>query len=147
MLSNTCKYAVRAVIYLAVWQNGDTKIGIKRIAKELNLPTPFLGKILQLLTKHKLLNSTKGPNGGFSLAKPANEISLYDIVTIIDGNGLFEECMIGLKICEIDKSKEIMCPFYQKSHPIRSKILSVFKEQSVGEFASGIKKFGDILNF
>ena len=63
MLSNTSKYAIRAVIYLALFSSDEKKIGIREISKELGLPTPFLGKILQMLAKQKILNSTKGPMG------------------------------------------------------------------------------------
>ena len=66
MLSNSCKYGIRAVIYLAKNPVDNGKIGIKRISEDLGLPTPFLAKILQLLAKHKILTSSKGPHGGFS---------------------------------------------------------------------------------
>ena len=64
MLSNTCKYALRALIYLAKFSKEEKMIGIKKISEDLNLSSPFLGKILQNLVKQKLLVSTKGPNGG-----------------------------------------------------------------------------------
>ena len=53
MLSNTCKYGIRAVLYLAMNTKKEKKIGIKQISQDLNIPTPFLGKILQSLVKHK----------------------------------------------------------------------------------------------
>ena len=59
MLSNTCKYAVRALIYLGKYSEGGTKIGIKKISSDLLIPTPFLGKILQNLVRQKILVSTK----------------------------------------------------------------------------------------
>ena len=59
MLSNTCKYGIRAVIYIALSNTDKRRIGIKEISKELDIPTPFLGKILQTLVKDKLLVSTK----------------------------------------------------------------------------------------
>jgi len=80
MLSNTCKYALRALIYLGKFSEEDKRIGIKKISEDLGLSSPFLGKILQNLVKQKLLVSTKGPNGGFALAKDASEITLWDIV-------------------------------------------------------------------
>ena len=69
MLSTTSKYAIRAVIYLALHSDGKTKVGQKEIAAQLAMPPPFLGKILQLLVKQGILVSVKGPNGGFSLAR------------------------------------------------------------------------------
>ncbi len=139
MLSNTCKYAIRAVLYLAVHQKDDTKIGIKKISEDLEMPTPFLGKILQVLSKNKLLNSTKGPHGGFSLGKNANSISLLDIVEIIDGLDFFHECVIGVRICEDDEEKKKLCPFHTELDPLRDKLYSQFKSLTVGQFRDGTK--------
>lgn len=142
MISNTCKYAIRAVIYLAVNSKDDEKIGIKKISEDLDLPGPFLGKIMQTLAKNKLLNSIKGPHGGFSLAKDPKDISLYDIVEVIDGTDVFNECLIGVKICENNPEYETLCPFYKKSHAVRHQLVKVFREQSIGDFAEGINKSG-----
>jgi len=142
MISNTCKYAVRAVIYLAVNSEKNEKIGIKKISEELDLPGPFLGKIMQTLAKNKMLNSIKGPHGGFSLAKNAKEISLYDIVEIIDGTDVFNECLIGLKICENNPEYESLCPFHKKSHVVRHQLIKMFREQNIGDFAEGINNAG-----
>ncbi len=140
MISNTCKYGIRAMIYMAVHEKEDEKIGIKKISEELNLPGPFLGKIMQSLAKHKILNSIKGPNGGFSLAKQASQISLYDIVEIIDGTDVFDDCLIGVKICENNPEYAKLCPFMKKSHKVREKLKETFKEQTIGDFAEGIKE-------
>jgi len=142
MISNTCKYAVRAVIYLAVNSKDKEKIGIKKISEELDLPGPFLGKIMQTLAKNKMLNSIKGPHGGFSLAKDPHKISLYDIVEIIDGTDVFNECLIGVKICENNPADEVHCPFYKRSHAVRHQLVKVFREQSIGDFADGINAAG-----
>ncbi len=147
MLSNTCKYGIRAVVYLAVNQEKNDRIGIKKIAKDLNLPAPFLGKILQDLVKKKLLNSTKGPNGGFGLNREPINITLFDIVVLIDGQDIFEECMIGLKICEGDEEKKKVCPFFSKSNPARNKLRKAFEEQTIEDFVAGIKNSDEIMKF
>src|SRR6056297_1802886 len=99
MLSNTCKYGIRAIIYLAL-ENSDKKVGIKQIAEDLDIPSPFLSKILQLLAKNKILTSTKGPHGGFGLGKNADEISLMDVVKVIDGMDFFETCIISMSLSD-----------------------------------------------
>ena len=93
MLSNTSKYAIRAMIYLALFASSDKKAGIKEISEKLDIPTPFLGKILQLIAKRQLLHSTKGPHGGFCLSKPAMDISIMEVVEIIDGSDAFDTCV------------------------------------------------------
>ena len=145
MLSNTCKYAIRAVIYLAVNDDNNIRIGIKKISDDLNLPAPFLGKILQLLAKNKILVSTKGPHGGFSLGKKASEISLLDIVEIIDSKEVFQECIIGMKICKGDINHMKLCPFYPKSHPVRDELFDLFKNQTIEEFVVGINNSEEIM--
>lgn len=137
MLSNTSKYAIRAVIYLALNGKKDTKIGIKEISKELNIPTPFLGKILQSLAKHKLLSSTKGPHGGFSLGKKASEISLMDIVEVIDGLDSFNMCLLGLSTCTNNESN---CPVHESYSVIREQLKQLFQSENIGQLVEKIKK-------
>ncbi len=145
MISNTCKYGIRAILYIAVNSDGEKKIGIKKISEDLNLPGPFLGKIMQTLAKNKILNSVKGPHGGFSLAKAPEKISLYDIVKIIDGDDVFHECLIGVKVCENNPEYTDLCPFMEKSHKVREMLEKTFKEQTIGEFAKGINSLDEFL--
>jgi Rrf2 family iron-sulfur cluster assembly transcriptional regulator len=136
MLSNTSKYAIRAMIYLALNAESDKKIGIRKISGELHIPSPFLAKILQLLAKHKLLSSTKGPNGGFALGKDARKITLYEIVTVIDGNDIFDKCLISLRTCH---EEGMPCPVHDKYEPIRMEIKKLFQQQDIDDLAKNIK--------
>ena len=136
MLSNTSKYAIRAVIYLALNAGEEKKIGIKQISRDLSIPTPFLGKILQTLAKHKLLSSTKGPHGGFGLGRNAENIYLIDIVDIIDGQDIFSKCLIRLDDCN---GKE-PCSMHDKYAEIRIQLLELFKNQNVSELIDEIKE-------
>lgn len=141
MLSNTSKYAIRAVIYLALQAGEEKKIGIKLISKDLGIPTPFLGKILQTLAKHKLLSSTKGPHGGFGLGRKAEDINLIDIVDIIDGQDVFKQCLIKLEDC----NEKEPCSMHYKYSEIRKNLLSLFRNQNianlVNEIVEGKNKF------
>jgi Rrf2 family protein len=136
MLSNTSKYAIRAVIYLALNGKNDSKIGIKQISKDLEIPTPFLGKILQSLAKHKLLASTKGPHGGFSLGRKAHDISLMDIVEIIDGLDSFNMCVLGLKTCT---ESEAYCPVHSNYSGIREQLKTLFETENIGLLVEKIR--------
>jgi Rrf2 family protein len=135
MLSNTSKYAIRATLYLALNARNGEKIGIKKISSELNIPSPFLSKILQVLAKRKLLSSNKGPNGGFSLAKESKKITLYDIVTVIDGNDIFHKCLISMRTCHEDNTP---CPIHQKYEPIRNEVIRLFMEQTIDDLAKDV---------
>ena len=142
MLSNTSKYAIRAVIYLALNAGEEKKIGIKQISKDLGIPTPFLGKILQTLAKHNLLSSTKGPHGGFGLGKPAKEISLVDIVDIIDGQDIFNKCLIRLEDCN-DKEP---CSMHGKYIEIRKSLLNLFQKEKISELVDEIREVKKTIN-
>ena len=70
MLSKTCKYAIRAVAYIAYKGNdSDVAVGVKKIKEDIDIPVSFLSKILQTLVRQSILKSYKGPSGGFVLAK------------------------------------------------------------------------------
>ncbi len=139
MLSNTCKYAIRAVIYLSLNGGEEKKIGIKQISKELEIPTPFLGKILQTLAKNKLLKSTKGPHGGFGLGRTAKEISLLDIVEVIDGLDFFNTCLIGLRTCKPTAHDNVQCPIHHKYEPISKQIYNLFKNETIENLKNEIE--------
>ncbi|MBN2273194.1 MAG: Rrf2 family transcriptional regulator [Bacteroidales bacterium] len=142
MLSNTCKYAIRAALYLALNTDKSSKVGIKVISKDLSIPSPFLAKILQVLAKNRIFSSTKGPNGGFGLLKDPYKITLFDIVILFDGDDLFEKCIISLRSC---RENGHPCPMHDKYEEIRKQIKSMFKEQNIGNLADEIRKNQNII--
>ncbi|MFO8235135.1 MAG: Rrf2 family transcriptional regulator [Bacteroidales bacterium] len=131
ILSNRCKYGIRAVIYLALNSGETKKIGIKKISHDLDIPMFFLGKILQNLAKHKILVSTKGPNGGFGLAREPKDITMLDLIEVIDGLDLFNECLIGLKSCSLKGKDAVPCPTNRKFQPIRDQMHAFFKNETI----------------
>ncbi len=145
MLSNTCKYAVRALIYLGKFSEEGTKIGIKKISADLLIPTPFLGKILQNLVKQKILVSTKGPNGGFGLGRKPSDISLYDIVRIVDGEDFFRNCLIGLQPCSTHENNEKPCPVHSRFGPIRAQLMQFYKDTSIEEILGDMDGLEDLI--
>ncbi len=102
MFTKSCQYAIRAVIYLSEQNRISKNIGVKEIADALQVPQQFLAKILQQLSKHNLISSVKGPNGGFFLSEANAKITLLDIVECIDGKGALSSCILGLPSCSSD---------------------------------------------
>lgn len=145
MLSNSSKYGIRAMIYLARHHTEKTSIGIKEISRDLELPTPYLAKIMQLLARHKILNSIKGPNGGFSLLKKPESITLYDIVRIIDGEDLFKQCIIHDGTCSSVRKSKKMCTVHKDYEIIRKEILTLFKNKTLADLAKTAKNSDNIL--
>jgi Rrf2 family protein len=129
MLSNSCRYGIRAVIYLASQPKSAGMTGIKKISDDLDLPMPFLAKILQQLAKQKILASSKGPHGGFSLLKDPKKITLLDIVNSIDGYDVFTNCVMYNGSCmENDKKK---CPLHDDYEKPRAELISLFTNKTI----------------
>lgn len=145
MLSNTCKYALRALIYLGKYSEKDSRIGIKKISEDLQLSSPFLGKILQSLVKQKLLVSTKGPNGGFALGKKPEDITLWDIVTKVDGEEFFTNCLITLEPCKTHDPSKPLCPVHSQYSKLRNDISAFYKETSLEIISQDIDKFEEFV--
>ena len=83
-ISRTTEYGLAAVVFVA--QNcKDGRVMSKKISQAYNLPTEYLLQVMQQLVKSGILTSKKGPNGGFTLARPATEINMLEILEAIDG--------------------------------------------------------------
>ncbi|MEI6048300.1 MAG: Rrf2 family transcriptional regulator [Bacteroidota bacterium] len=133
MLSNSCRYGIRAVIYLASQPLSNGKTGIRKISSDLDLPTPFLAKILQQLAKQKILSSSKGPHGGFSLLKDPRKITLLDIVSAIDGNDVFTNCVMHNGSCEGVKENKKHCPLHDDYEKTRMDLIRLFSNKTIYE--------------
>jgi Rrf2 family protein len=131
MLSNSCRYAIRAVIYLAHQPAEQGKIGIKKISGDLGLPTPFLAKILQQLSKQKILKSSKGPHGGFSLLKDPNSIKLLDIVKTIDGDEILTNCIMHNGTCASVTENRLPCPLHNDYEKVRDGLIQFFSAKTI----------------
>ncbi len=139
MLSKSCENAIRAAVLLArKSENSDRKfIPVQELAEELELSFHFLAKILQRLTESSLLESFRGPRGGVALARPANEINLCDVITAIDGNRLFEDCVLGLSKCN-DKTP---CPMHRQWKKQRNELKVMFQKSTLADLAEDKRQF------
>ncbi|HEV3260619.1 MAG TPA: Rrf2 family transcriptional regulator [Gemmataceae bacterium] len=82
--SLSSRYAVRAVVAIAA-HKGPGFPDARRVATAHRLPAQFVSKLLRLLVKAGLLQSLRGPQGGFRLTKPAEAVTLLEIVEAVDG--------------------------------------------------------------
>ena len=134
MLSKTTEYALRAVVYVAMSDAQGVKVGIKEIAKELELPAHFMGKILQDLVRKGVITSVKGPGGGFFLHRPASDINLLEVVQVIDGLEAFRRCGMGMKQC----SDTHPCPLHNDIKAYRDQLLKVFSTRTIQDLVDSI---------
>jgi len=136
MFSKACEYGIKASIYVALQSMEGNRTSLKGIAKAIDSPVAFTAKILHQLAKAGLLDSTKGPNGGFSIEKERiNTIMLNHIVFAIDGNSIYEGCGLGLKKCNAKQP----CPVHDKFVEIRSGLKNMIETTSLFELATGLE--------
>jgi Rrf2 family protein len=128
--SKTCEYAIRAVIFIAQKSEGGRKVGIKDVAAGIDSPEHFIAKILQDLSKRELIQSSKGPNGGFYIDEASRKHTLADVVNAVDGDKVFKGCGLGLKICSEAKP----CPLHNEFKEIRRQMHVALKSATIGEF-------------
>lgn len=130
IFSKTCEYGIRAVFFIAHKTANGNRIGIKEIANGISSPEPFLAKILQDLSRKGIIQSFKGPHGGFYLDESSLSRPLSDIVEAVDGDSLFKDCGLGLKAC----SEINPCPLHNQFKEIRNNIYKILNSTTIGAF-------------
>jgi Rrf2 family protein len=83
-LSRASSYALSGLIHLARTK-GDESVASHVVARACGIPERFLLKVLGPLVKARLLRSVKGPHGGYTLGKPARDITLLEVIEAVDG--------------------------------------------------------------
>ena len=91
IVSRSADYALRAMVYLARL-GSDRHVPANEIANEMHAPPFLLSRILQHLVKGDVLTSMKGHHGGFRLLKHPDQVSLFDIIQLIDGPFVMHDC-------------------------------------------------------
>ena len=136
MFSKACEYGIRAVLYIAEQSEQGVRIPIKEIAKAIDSPEAFTAKILQQLARNQIVDSVKGPSGGFSINKFQLEtLKLRDIVSAIDGDHIYNGCGLGLPQCSEDKP----CPVHHKFASVRNDLRIMLDNTTILELAEGLK--------
>ncbi len=97
LITKNTDYAIRALCSIA--RNGRRIVTVSELSGELDIPRPYLRRILQTLRKRGLLRSYRGRGGGFQLALFPNEIFVADLVKIFQGPLKFDRCVFRERIC------------------------------------------------
>lgn len=130
MLSKTCEYALRAMIYIAQHSKDGQMVSIREISEKISSPELFVGKILQGLSKQGFLQSSKGRYGGFYIDEKDAKRSLADIVIAIDGDKMFKGCGVGLDYC----SEKKPCPIHSEYKQARTALYKIYKSATLEQF-------------
>ena len=130
-LSNTSGYGILALSCLVM--HPDQWVLAQQITETTSVPKPYLLKILNLLAEAKLIEAKRGYRGGFRLARPATEISLWEIAEAIEGPHLLARCLLGLADCRDDRA----CPthdFWREERRRIEKQLHVINLAQIADF-------------
>ncbi len=137
MFSKACEYGIRASIYIAEQSLLDRKVSLKDVAEAIDSPSAYTSKILQKLSRYKIINSDKGPTGGFSMDRNELEkIKLSSIVFAIDGENIYKGCGLGLKRC----NEHMPCPVHDKFKVIRNELKKMLESTTVKSLALNYEK-------
>ena len=136
LYSKSAEYALQAMIYLAEKENQGL-VMVASIAEAYEIPRHFLAKLVQTLTRSHLIKSYRGRNGGIKLARPAEEITMLQVVHAIEGLPADDAmCVIGLDIC----SEDVACPLHNEWQHIRDLVEETLHHQTLAELAEGMRK-------
>jgi Rrf2 family transcriptional regulator, iron-sulfur cluster assembly transcription factor len=137
MFSKSCEYAIRAVVYIAGQSLNGRRCSIADVAGETGSPEAFAAKILQTLSRNKLITSAKGPGGGFEMSKQKmKSLTLADIVDTIDGDSVYSGCALGLRRCD----EVNPCPLHNRFKKVRTELQNILETTSIYHLAMNVEK-------
>ncbi|HKH59814.1 MAG TPA: Rrf2 family transcriptional regulator [Flavitalea sp.] len=122
-------YALRGVLYIALNSHDKPKQRVGEIASRLQVPKDFLGKIMKKLVQTGILNSTKGPHGGFSLNNRTLCTSLLELATITNSISKVDDCVLRFDKCDSSHP----CPLHHKMLHYRKDLYNLLATTSIGE--------------
>ncbi|HTB31532.1 MAG TPA: Rrf2 family transcriptional regulator [Bacteroidia bacterium] len=136
ILSKSCQYGVRALLYIGMKSEKSGKTELNEIAEDLDIPKPYLAKIMQQLVKRGLARSTKGPNGGFYMTVKEKEKTLLNVIEAVDGLEYFTRCGLGMEYCDPKKP----CPLHSEMVRIRTNMTKTFGKYTIEKMGQKVKK-------
>lgn len=136
MFSKACEYGIKASVFIALQSLQERRVSLKNIAEEIDSPVAFTAKILHQLAKSGVLISNTGPTGGFEIPKEkVGTIMLSTLVFAIDGDSVYERCVLGFDKCNGDKP----CPLHKKFVVIRNELKKMLEKTSLFDLATGLE--------
>ena len=134
MLARNTVYAIRALVYIQLKNRESLWPGVSEIAREIEAPEAYLAKILQILTRRRLINSRKGRGGGFYFPDDHHTPTLYEVVLVMEGDACFKKCAFGFKDCN-DANP---CPLHENYVTIRESFLSLSQSETIASITQKI---------
>ena len=134
IFSSPTEYAIRGLSEMAL-RADDQRVMLDELVAGTNLPRDFMAKVFQRLVHAGLLRSSKGRGGGFSLSRPAHEITIMQILEAIEGPQMMDRCVVGLEKC----NDHMPCPQHDLYKPIRQRLKDYLNTTTLADLASSLK--------
>ena len=131
-ITRQADYALRAMLFLADLEE-NTRAATSQIAKEKQIPPSFLAKIISQLSIAGIINTSRGARGGVTLARPADEITLLEVIEAIDGPIALNQCTLSKNGCPFMEN----CPIHDVWCEAQDELV---KRLSTTNFAQMISK-------
>lgn len=137
MFSKACEYGIKASVYIIDSSLKNQKVSMKEVAKAIDSPEAYTSKILQQLSRSNIIQSEKGPTGGFSIEKDKIEqINLSSVVNAIDGDSIYKECGLGFHECNDNKP----CVIHHQYKSIRNNLKTMLENTLLVDLSEDIDK-------
>ena len=133
LINRKTDFAIKALIEIS---KSEGFLSAKFLSKKLSIPKPFLRSILRILAVKGILNSTKGLNGGFSLAKKPEKIKIFEIIKIFSNGVQFNRCIFRKKICPDIKT----CPLRKEIKKIEDSTIKKLNKITIKSLIEGKRK-------
>jgi Rrf2 family protein len=130
MLSQAVGYAATALGRIAA--AGGAPVLIKDVAQDCDIPAAYLAKIVNALARKGIVATQRGIGGGVSLARPASELTVYDLCVALDDPIVLSRCMLGIAPC----SDERACPAHRFWTVHRAKQAEFLQNTTVADVAA-----------
>ncbi len=134
MLSQTAEYALRVAVHLAA-KDPEKLWRAAELARVLRVPANYLSKILHQLTRAEVLESRRGRDGGFRLARPASALTLADVVGPFDRPNRRPGCLLGVGACNARKP----CALHHRWKPLSESVTAFFEETHLDALARSVR--------
>ena len=106
-LFKSSEYAIRCLVFMAT--SDKDLCPVQRLAAKLNIPYKFLGRLMGRLREAGFVESVRGKNGGYRIARPLSEIRLEQIVDTVEGLESYDRCLLGFERCD----EHNPCPMHE----------------------------------
>ena len=139
IFSTKAEYGVRVMAHLA-GTDGETPVSLSSIAEAEGLPLAYLEHLVQRLRKQGLVESRRGAHGGYTLSRPASEITMAEIVEALEGNLAPIECITPEGLCHREVTGDAACPTKLLWTRVQGSIVRTLTDMKLSDLAIQTKE-------